>query len=135
MVGNVPQPLGASQDVRRTTPRALRRAPADNPRIIKQAHDAEAGRRVVLVNPKWTVKHVVGPDGAPFTRGDLPKDCSRWTARRKAAIVMALQNGLITLEELCERYGMTPEEYVEWSLAFDRSGVRGLCTTRIRKRA
>jgi len=86
----------------------------------------------MLVNPKWTVKHVVGFDGAPLTRGDLPSGSGRWTARKKATVVISVQNGLITLEEVCDRYSLTPGEYFEWARAFERSGLRGLRTTHIR---
>jgi hypothetical protein len=33
-----------------------------------------------------------------------PQNTRRWVARRKAAVVAAVTNGVITIEEACRRY-------------------------------
>jgi len=70
---------------------------------------------------------VIGPDGGPLTQADLPKpNTRRWVARRKAEVVAAVQGGLITLEEACERYRLSLEEYLSWQHAVAEHGLDGL---------
>ena len=38
---------------------------------------------------------------------------------------------LLTIDEVCERYGLTLEEFAGWQRAVDRSGMQGLRVTRI----
>ena len=40
-----------------------------------------------------------------------PANTRRWVVRRKAAVVAAVQSGKITLEEACQRYQLTEEEF------------------------
>jgi len=58
-----------------------------------------------------------------------PQDTRRWVARRKAAVVAAVSNGLITLEEVCRRYQMSEEEFFAWRRAFEKHGILGLRAT------
>ena len=78
------------------------------------------------------VRYVMGPDGSPLTIADLPpSDTKRWVIRRKAEVVAAVRGGLLSLEEACERYVLTVEEYLSWQRSIDRHGLAGLRTTRI----
>ena len=43
----------------------------------------------------------------------------------------AVRGGLLSLEEACERYVLTVEEYLSWQRSIDRHGLAGLRTTRI----
>jgi len=75
---------------------------------------------------------VIGPLGEPLTRQDLPpRDTSRWIARRKAEVVSAVNGGMLSIREACERYDLTLEEFASWQRAVDRSGMQGLRVTRI----
>src|SRR3546814_14614564 len=75
---------------------------------------------------------VIGPLGEPLTLADLPSpDTRRWVVRRKAEVVAAVNGGLLTIDEVLERYGLTPEEFASWQRAVDRSGMQGLRVTRI----
>lgn len=75
---------------------------------------------------------VIGPDGTPLTVDDLPSpNTRRWVARRKAEVVAAVRGGLLTLEEACQRYTLSVEEFLSWQRAVERHGVRGLRTTRL----
>ena len=75
----------------------------------------------------WTV----GPLGERMTRDDLPPaDTVRWLPRLKAQVVAAVSGGVITLQEACERYGLSLQEYASWKLAIERAGVLGLRVTR-----
>jgi len=69
---------------------------------------------------------VLGPDGRLLTLDDLPP-----VIRRKAEVVLAVRGGLLTLEEACERYTLTIEEFLSWQRSIDRHGLAGLRTTRI----
>ncbi len=53
--------------------------------------------------------------------------------RRKAEVVAAVNGGLLTIDEVLERYGLTLEEFASWQRAMDRSGMKGLRVTRIQK--
>ena len=75
---------------------------------------------------------VVGPLGEPMTLADLPQpDTRRWVARRKAEVVAAVNGGLLTISEACDRYQMTLEEFSSWQRHVDRSGLQGLRATRL----
>lgn len=80
------------------------------------------------------VDFVIGPDGQKLTKADLPASTTRrWVIRRKAEVVAAVRGGLISLEEACESYGISHEEFETWEKAIDRFGIQGLRTTRIQK--
>jgi hypothetical protein len=75
---------------------------------------------------------VIGPLGEPLTLASLPPpSTSRWVVRRKAEVVAAVNGGLLSVDEACERYGLTLEEFASWQRAVDRSGMPGLRVTRI----
>ncbi|GIX14264.1 MAG: hypothetical protein KatS3mg118_2223 [Paracoccaceae bacterium] len=77
---------------------------------------------------------VTGPDGEIITRADLPPpDTKRWVARRKAAVVAAVNGGLISAEEACERYSLSLEELESWRQAVARHGTRALRVTALQK--
>ena len=80
------------------------------------------------------VKYVLGPDGSPLTMADLPSTSTkRWVIRRKAVVVAAVRGGLLNLEEACERYTLTVEEFLSWQMSIDQHGLAGLRTTKIQK--
>jgi hypothetical protein len=77
------------------------------------------------------VKHVVKLGGRRLTLADLPlPDTKRWVIRRKAAVVAALRDGLLSLEEAGDRYAMSSDEILSWQHCVDRFGIAGLRTTR-----
>ena len=70
------------------------------------------------------------PDGTKISRSDLPpRNTSRWVARRKAAVVTAVQAGLIDAEEACKMYALTSEELESWITAMSTHGTRALRVT------
>jgi len=78
--------------------------------------------------------YVIGPDGLPLTLKDLPpQSTKRWVIRRKAEVVSAVRGGLLTLEEACDRYSLTVEEFLGWQKAIDRYGLAGLRATRVQQ--
>jgi hypothetical protein len=75
---------------------------------------------------------VIGPLGEPLTLDSLPPaSTSRWAVRRKAEVVAAVNGGLLSVDEACQRYGLSLEEFASWQRAVDRSGMPGLRVTRI----
>lgn len=79
-----------------------------------------------------TTKRVIGPLGELLTLESLPAaDTHRWTARRKAEVVAAVEGGLLTIHEACARYSLSIEELTSWQRAVHRSGMPGLRITRI----
>jgi hypothetical protein len=79
-------------------------------------------------------KYVIGPTGAPLTLSDLPPgDTERWVIRRKAEVVAAVRGGLLSLDEACDRYRLTSEEFLAWQKSIDQHGLAGLRTTRIQQ--
>ena len=60
-----------------------------------------------------------------------PSDTIRWVIGRKAEVVAGVRAGLITIEEACERYTLSIEEFLSWQRLIDSHGVRGLRATKI----
>lgn len=78
-------------------------------------------------------QYVVGPNGDPLTLADLPpRSTKRWVARRKAEVVAAVAGGLITVDEACERYMLTVDEFMSWKRSIEKHGLFGLMTTRLK---
>lgn len=75
---------------------------------------------------------VIGPLGEALTRANLPSPkTSRWVIRRKAEVVAAVNGGLLTIREACDRYGLTLEELAGWQRSVEREGMAGLRATRV----
>ena len=80
------------------------------------------------------VNYVIGPDGTPLTVADLPPTSTRrWVIRRKAEVVAAVRGGLLSLEEACQRYTLTVEEFLSWQRSIERHGLPGLRATRVQQ--
>ena len=80
------------------------------------------------------------PDEVPIDDSEAadlpPPDTRRWVAGRKAQVAAAVQNGILTVEEACDRYRLSVEELTAWQRALNQFGVRGLrATRRIRRPA
>ena len=86
----------------------------------------------MIENQKFRPAQVIGPLGESLTLESLPPaNTRRWVVRRKAEVVAAVNGGLLTIEDVLERYGLTLEEFASWQRAVDRSGMQGLRVTRI----
>ncbi|GAA4229466.1 DUF1153 domain-containing protein [Sagittula sp. NFXS13] len=74
------------------------------------------------------------PDGSTMTRADLPPSSTRrWVASRKAAVVKAVQYGLLSQDQAKERYALSEEELMEWVNAAKLHGEDALKVTRVQK--
>jgi Protein of unknown function (DUF1153) len=70
---------------------------------------------------------VIGPLGAALTGANLPpRKPKRWVVRRKAEVIIAVNAGLLTVKEACERYELTAEEFLSRQSALQRCGFEGL---------
>ncbi len=77
---------------------------------------------------------VIGPAGQPLTVENLPpRNTVRWVIRRKAEVVAAVRNGLIGMDEACERYRLSVEEFLNWERLVNVHGLRGLRITRTQR--
>ena len=66
----------------------------------------------MIENQKIKPAQGIGPVGEPLTLDTLPpRSTTRWVVRRKAEVVAAVNGGLLTVDEACERYGLTLEEF------------------------
>ena len=66
----------------------------------------------MIENQKIRPAHVVGPLGELLTLSSLPAPgTTRWVVRRKAEVVAAVNGGLLTINDVCERYDLTLEEF------------------------
>ena len=65
-----------------------------------------------------------------MTRADLPPpETRRWVASRKAAVVKAVEAGLISRRTALETYALSDEEFSEWEGAVRVHGEAALRTT------
>jgi len=63
----------------------------------------------------------------------LPPLPKRWVPSRKAEIVAAVRDGLLTLGEASERYALSVEEYLTWQRGLDLFGLSGLRVNKIQQ--
>jgi len=79
-------------------------------------------------------RSVTLPDGNIMTRADLPPlKTRRWVASRKAAVVQAVDAGLVTRTDALEMYLLSEDEFDEWELAAKTHGINGLKATALQK--
>jgi hypothetical protein len=62
-----------------------------------------------------------------------PPNTRRWVVRRKAAVVVAVKTGTITIDQACQVYQLTEEEFLSWKHAFETHSLAGLRTTWIQQ--
>ena len=60
-----------------------------------------------------------------------PTDTKRWVVRRKAAVLAAIDAGILTRAEACARYHISEVELRLWERAVRCAGVPGLRVTRV----
>ena len=63
-----------------------------------------------------------GPPAGVLPRAGL----KRWSAWEKAAVVIAVRSGTISVREACDHCLLSEEELSQWKEAFDRDGIAGL---------
>ena len=73
------------------------------------------------------MEQMVMPTGSV---GSAPSDTVRWSPQRKALVVEGVRNGLISFDEVCRRYQLSAEEFLEYQQVMKAEGVKGLSVTR-----
>ena len=62
----------------------------------------------------------------PTSIEDLPPpDTKRWVMRRKESVVYAVQAKIMSLDDACERFGISLEEFESWQRFIQRHGIGG----------
>lgn len=78
----------------------------------------------MMDHPKRQPGQTFAVDGTPVTPANLPPPRpARWTPRRKAMVVAAVQAGILDMDAACERYEMSVEEFLAWHAAVRDSGL------------
>ena len=60
-----------------------------------------------------------------------PADTKRWVVRRKAAVVAAVREAVLSEAEALKRYGLSAEELASWRESLEKHGVPALYATRV----
>jgi len=55
-----------------------------------------------------------------------PANCTRWTAHRKVAVVLAVRVGTLSRGDAYDQYMLSEEELSSWETAFEEDGIAGL---------
>ncbi len=88
-------------------------------------HIVKSGMRSASLNGVLASKKAVSLADLP------PPDTKRWVTRRKAQVIAAVREGVLSLEAACNRYGLSEEEFLSWQRLVDAHGLRGLRATRL----
>lgn len=95
----------------------------DYPVVVIRSDSAPSKQRPLPFNP----------DGSCLSLKDLPPaNTKRWVSSRKAQIVAAINGNLISVDEACEKYALSPEELISWQEALKNQGLAGLKVTKSR---
>lgn len=62
-----------------------------------------------------------------------PPTTQRWVKSRKMAVIKAIENGVLTDEQACQRYSLTAEELESWKAALTKHGPGALRTTHLNR--
>jgi hypothetical protein len=92
----------------------------------------------MATKPATTLPFPLGAQSSPYAtefesdEHELPSpNTKRWVIRRKAAVVNAVKDGILTLEQACERYKLSTEEFFTWQTLVENHGIPGLRVTRL----
>jgi transposase-like protein len=84
--------------------------------------------------PKNEGAEIVQMNSRRTALADLPPpDTRRWVPRRKAEVVAAVERGVLSEKDACERYDLTLEEFASWKRLVRRHGQKGLRVTQLQK--
>ena len=89
-----------------------------------------------------SVDHYAGPNaGSAVSHIEIaviplpPPWSKRWSPDAKAAVVAAVRGRILTLDEVCEQYEVSIEEYLTWQHGIDLFGWAGLRLTGPQRRS
>jgi hypothetical protein len=78
------------------------------------------------------MKEHAQPHGADITLLP-PPTTQRWVKSRKLAVIKAIEDGILTDAQACQRYSLSEEELDSWKKALNRHGPGALRTTHINR--
>lgn len=55
---------------------------------------------------------------------------TRWTAKRKAAVIEKIRAGETSSAAVCSRFAISSEELADWERRYETGGIRALRVTR-----
>ena len=65
--------------------------------------------------PKYADDQTMPPGSGVVVPFNLPPSYTvRWVPRRKADVVSAVHAGILSMLEACQRYRLSPEEFLDW---------------------
>jgi hypothetical protein len=65
--------------------------------------------------PKYADDQTMPPASGVVVPFNLPPSYTvRWVPRRKADVVSAVHAGILSMLEACQRYRLSPEEFLDW---------------------
>lgn len=62
-----------------------------------------------------------------------PRNTQRWVKSRKLAVIQAIEAGVLSDEQACQRYEISPEELDSWKRLTRRYGPEALRTTHLKE--
>lgn len=62
-----------------------------------------------------------------------PPNTQRWVKSRKLAVIKAIEGGILSDEQACQRYSLSQEELNSWKAALNRHGPGALRTTHLNR--
>lgn len=62
-----------------------------------------------------------------------PSNTERWVKSRKISVIKAIERGLLSDDQACDRYNLSQEELDSWRAALNRHGPGALRTTHINR--
>jgi len=62
-----------------------------------------------------------------------PVETTHWVVGRKAIVVHAVMDNVISADDACARYGLSTEEFESWYRLVERHGTPGLRCTRLQE--
>jgi hypothetical protein len=84
------------------------------------------------IKHRWLNTKIAAANAA--ARFQIPGEVfdGRWTTARKLAVLVAIGGARLTHAEALERWALSREEIEAWSISFERFGIAGLSSTRLR---
>src|SRR6266852_4562129 len=78
-------------------------------------------------NHRNRMPYFIGPAGGRATLDNLPpRTLRRWLPHHKAIVLSAVQQGILSFGEACERYNLTLDEYLSWQRSLQRQTMPSL---------
>ena len=95
-------------------------------RIVQHGSEYSGPGQVEISNDQAAAAHAGASQNRQPAAFKLPDNRMRWVPQRKAEVVEAVRGGHLTLDEACERYALSIEEFLAWQHGISLFGLAGL---------